>query len=364
MAEEFDVVVVGAGPAGSLTAQYAAAAGLSVAVIERRTRVGEPVQCGEFVPGPEETKDMFKKYDSLDDMFDIPESIISLRTDEILVHSPRLKTYSVPFEGFSVERKNFDKFLAERAVKDGAKLFLKTHAQALKGNIVRTTKGDFKGKVIVGADGPTSKVARWVGLQTPTVLCPCILADFPGNYEPKLHVYLGRWGPGGYAWIIPKAKSANIGLGIQKNYTELSLRTLFQQYLKHLKLDNVEPIFRSGGIVPMSGIVKQTVKDNVILVGDAAGMVMASNGGGIVPAMLAGRLAGIAAGKHVNKGVPLAQYEKDWRAAMAKPLKTALKTKKYADRFFSSDSQFDLTLTVVGRRGVERGIKCKPVIGI
>ena len=77
MANDFDVVVVGAGPAGSLTAQYAAMAGLSVAVIERRKKVGEPVQCGEFVPGPEETMDMFTKYDSLDDMFDIPKSVIS-----------------------------------------------------------------------------------------------------------------------------------------------------------------------------------------------------------------------------------------------------------------------------------------------
>lgn len=364
MAEEFDVVVVGAGPAGSLTAQYAALAGLSVAIIERRTRVGEPVQCGEFVPGPEETKLMFTKYDSLDDMFDIPESIKSLNTDEILVHSPKEKIFRIPFLGFSVERKNFDKFLAERAVKSGAKLFTKTHARALEGDIVKTTKGDFKGKVIVGADGPHSKIGSCVGLKGPTTLCPCILADFPGEFEAKLHVYLGRWGPGGYAWIIPKKNSANIGLGIQKNYTDISLRQLFEKFIKHLKLDKTEPNFRSGGIVPMGGIVSKTVKNNVMLVGDAAGMVMASNGGGIVPAMLAGRLAGKVAGEHVNNGTPLENYEKQWRAVLGKPLKTALRTKKIADKVFGSDSKFEFSLSMVGKRGVERGIKCKPVFGI
>jgi len=229
---------------------------------------------------------------------------------------------------------------------------------------VTTTKGDFSGKVIVGADGPQSKVGQWAGLKGPTTLCPCILADIPGEFEPKLHVYLGKWGPGGYAWIIPKKGSANIGLGIQKKYTDTSLRKLFDKYLKHIKLHDREPIFRSGGIVPMSGVVSKTVKDNVILVGDAAGMVMASNGGGIAPAMLAGRLAGKAAAAHVNNGAPLINYEKEWKATIGKPLKHALRTKKVADKLFRSDAQFDLSLTVAGRKGVERGIKCKPVFGI
>ena len=249
------------------------------------------------------------------------------------------------------------------AVKAGAKLLTETHARGLKKDVVQTTRGDFKGKIIVGADGPFTRVGGWVGLKGPQILCPCILAEYPGDFEAKLHVYLGRWAPGGYAWIIPKAKSANIGLGIQKGYTDDTLRVLFERFLKHLKLDDKEPIFKSGGIVPMSGVVKKSVKDNVILVGDAAGMVMASNGGGIVPAMLAGRVAGRSVAAHIQKGTPLENYEKEWRDMMAKPLKNALRTKKIADKVFGSDSQFDISLKLVGQKGVERGIKCKPLFG-
>jgi digeranylgeranylglycerophospholipid reductase len=364
MPDEYDVVIVGAGPAGSLTAQYAARAGLSVAIIERRKKVGEPVQCGEFVSDPSETEAMFTKCGDLEDMFDIPKSVISKHTYDIIVHSPKETIYSVPFKGFSVERKDFDKFLAERAVKEGAKIFTSTHARGLEGNVLQTTDGEFVGKIIVGADGPQTKVGSWVGLKGPTILCPCILSEIPGDFDPKLHVYLGQWAPGGYAWIIPKAKSANIGLGVQKNYSDLSLRKLFDKFLRHLELADREPIFKSGGIVPMSGIVRQTVKDNVILVGDSAGMVMASNGGGIVPAMLAGRIAGRACADHIQKNIPLANYDKTWRAEIGKPLKNALRTKKVADKVFASDSKFDLSLKMVGRKGVERGIKCKPLFGI
>ncbi|UCH89005.1 MAG: NAD(P)/FAD-dependent oxidoreductase [Thermoplasmata archaeon] len=364
MAETFDVVVIGAGPAGSVAAQYAAEAGLSVAIIERRTRVGEPVQCGEFVPGVEETKAIFDKCGDIDEMFNVPSSIISKHTDEIIVHSPKDKLYKVPFIGFSVERKDFDKFLAIRAEKAGAKLFTSTHARGLKNDTVITTKGEFKGKVIVGADGPLARVGSWVGLDGPTLLAPCILEELPGDFEPKLHIYLGRWAPGGYAWIIPKAKSANIGLGIQHNYTEQSLRKLFKKYLEHLGLGDKKPIFKSGGLVPMSGIVKKTVSKNVIMVGDAAGMVMSSNGGGIVPAMLAGKIAADSITAHIKKGTPLDKYEPTWRAGMSKPLKNAQKTQRVADKFFKSDTQFDLSLSIVGRRGLERGIKCRPLFGI
>jgi digeranylgeranylglycerophospholipid reductase len=189
MPESFDVVIIGSGPAGSSTARYAAEAGLSVVMIERRTKVGEPVQCGEFVPGPEETNEIFHKCGDLGDMFEVPDSIICKHTDEILVHSPKGKIFRVPFKGFSVERKDFDKFLVDRALEAGAVLKTSTHAKGLNGDVVNTTQGEFSGKVIVGADGPLCRVGGWVGLKGPTTLCPCILAEIPGEFN-----MLNIWG--------------------------------------------------------------------------------------------------------------------------------------------------------------------------
>ncbi|HID27612.1 MAG TPA: NAD(P)/FAD-dependent oxidoreductase [Methanosarcinales archaeon] len=355
---KYDVIVVGAGPAGSTTAKYAAENGAKTLLIDRRKEIGVPLQCGEFLPDKKEIKDIFPKADGLSELFDIDEDLISKKTDTINMISPKGKEYKIHFKGFSLDRPKFDKRLAYDAVDAGAELKLHVVATGLKNGMVLTNKGIFKGKIIVGADGPFSRIAKWSGLSTPSNLSPCILCLVKGDFSSEIKMYFGGVAPGGYAWIIPKSDGANIGLGVQKNLNKVSLKKLLSKFLEGYVHDYEEILFMSGGYVPVSGTIPKTVKDNILIVGDAAGHVMATNGGGIPIAMICGRICGKIIGEHINNKVPLEQYETEWRRCVGKPLKIASDTKKLADFFFKHNI-IESPMRLMGIRGMERAIRCK-----
>ncbi|MDP6155204.1 MAG: NAD(P)/FAD-dependent oxidoreductase [Candidatus Thermoplasmatota archaeon] len=359
--DRYDVIVIGAGPAGSTTAYYAAKNKLNVLILEKKKEIGYPVQCGEFLPTVDEIREILPKVNNLGELFAIKEKLISKRTTSIKIFSSKRKCYELKFNGFSVERREFDKYLVEKAVKMGAELRTDVKVTGIDGHRVITNGGDFISKVIVGADGPFSKVAGWMGLRGPKKLSPCILCEIPGDFEPTVEMYFGSVAPGGYAWVIPKATGANIGLGVQKK-SKVPLKSLLLKFLKSIDI-NAKPRFWSAGHVPVSGPIPQTVKGNVIVVGDAAGHVMATNGGGIPIAMICGRIAGNVIGRHINSESPLEDYETEWRQAVGRELKTALMTKRLADLSFKSDWTLDLAMRIMGTKRMDLSIKCKPIFG-
>ena len=115
-------------------------------------------------------------------------------------------------------------------------------------------------------------------------------------------MYFGNVAPGGYAWVIPKKEGANVGLGYSKRYARGELRLLLGEFLK---LRPMEAGKLNGKMVPMSGPIPSTVKGNALVVGDAAGQVMAVNGGGIPIAMICGRIAGQVAADRIQGGSEL-----------------------------------------------------------
>ena len=357
--DSYDVVVVGAGPAGSTTAYYAAKKQLSVLIIEKRKEIGHPVQCGEFLPAIDELKYIMPRVKDLDDLFSFEEKMISKRIRSIRILSPKKKAYELDFKGFSVERREFDKYLVNKATQIGAELKTDTKFIRIENGNVITSKGDFSARVIVGGDGYSSGVARSVGLEGPKKLSPCVLCEIPGDFEPVVEMHFGNIAPGGYAWIIPKKDSANVGLGVQGK-GEKTLKSLLQKFLKSKKLD-VEPRYWSGGQVPISGPIPQTVKDNVVIVGDAAGHVMATNGGGIPIAMVCGRIAGNVIGNHINSGAPLKNYETEWRRGVGKELNAALRTKRLADIFFKREKFLENAMAIMGPDRMNRAVNCKPI---
>jgi digeranylgeranylglycerophospholipid reductase len=355
---KYDAIVVGAGPAGSVTARFAASKGVRTLIIDKKRKVGEPVQCGEFMLSKNEIRNILPSVPNLDELFDFDSELISKKIHEIQIVSPKKRTYHVSFEGFSINRNGFDRYLVEKAQSAGAELKLRTVVTGANRNKVITNKGEFSADVIVGADGPRSRIAKWVGLDKPKRLSPCIFCRSKGNYGSSFKMLYGSVAPGGYAWIIPKEGGANIGLGIQSNLTKRSPKELFLTFLK--KIDK-KPIKISSGFVPISGPIPNTVKGNVIIVGDAAGHVMATNGGGIPTAMICGRIAGNVIGDHFNNGTSLNSYESKWRGIIGKELKTALKTKKLADKFLRWDPLLEMAMGFIGTKRINRAIKCKPI---
>jgi len=357
MPSPYDVIVVGSGPAGGTAARYAARRGLKVLLVDKRKEIGVPVQCGEYVAHNEEVRSIFPDVEGLEDLMAVPYQVREVDTPVIRIWSPKGRRYEVPFKGFTVRRDRMDQGIAAQAVEEGAEIMTETTVVRVHGEEVTTNHGTFQGKVVIGSDGPRSTVAKSVGLEWP-VSAPAMSATADGDFSHATDMFFGNLAPGGYAWIIPKAHCANVGLGTWQ-YFHGNLQSLFDRFVRSRDL---EPGRATGGFVPVMGPPPRTVKDNAMLVGDAAGMVMATNGGGNNVAMIAGRIAGLTAADHLLDGTPLDAYETRWRAAVGGPLAQGVRIKQLADRFFGSDRLLEAAMVLIGRRRMARAIRCQRLL--
>jgi digeranylgeranylglycerophospholipid reductase len=351
-----DVVVVGAGPAGSTAAEYAALGGADVLVLEKRPVIGVPVRCGEFMPQTEEIKGIFPDARLLDQLFEVPSSLRSVETEHIRIFSPRLRRSEIPFHGYTTFRDQFDQHLASKAMKAGARFLTDERCIRLEGNRVLTPDLEVEAKTVIGADGPLSLIARTLGLERSWDLCPALVTEAKGDFEPVPEMYFGNISPGGYAWVIPKKEGANVGLGISRRYSKGDLLSYWRSFVEYRKLEVGK---LAGKTVPMSGPISKTVKGDCLVVGDAAGQVMAVNGGGIPIAMICGRIAGQVAARHALDHMDLWEYEREWRRQVGKPLRTAVKTKRLAMMAFGSQWRLDWAMRIMGDRGMGRAIRCQ-----
>ena len=272
--------------------------------------------------------------------------------------SPKGRVYRCDFIGRTLDRRAFDKHLAKLAVEAGARLHTGTSLLSIVDGVARTTMGDVRAKVIVGADGPNSKTAKESGLRNPELRYPAISCQAEGSFDPIIKMYFGSVAPGGYAWIIPKRKGANVGVGFNPYLLKDKPSDLFERFVSKLGMEYRDVTM---GFVPMSGPNPETVKGNTVLVGDAAGHVMATNGGGIPIAMIAGRIAGQTVRDHLKNGVSLAEYERRWRVVLGKPLSDALWTRKFGGYFFPTDRRMEFAMFVLRKRGLARAIRCRKV---
>ncbi len=357
---DVDVLVVGSGPAGSTAARFAAIDGADVLFIERRPEVGVPVRCGEFMPGLSEITDMFPNLTDADSLFDIPRSLRCLETKGIKLVDSNDKVTLLDFEGYTTDRDRFDQYLADLAVKEGATLERCYQFRSIDGGVAKTNQGDIRYKIIIGADGPGSRVAQSLGLAKNRNPYPAVTAQVKGDFEPYLYMYFGDVAPGAYGWIIPKDGRANVGVGFSPKFSEGSLSEYFARFAskrgfsEHSKLE--------GKYVPSEGPIDRTVSGNGMVVGDAAGQVISVNGGGIPLAMIAGRICGKVAASNISSNIALDEYEKQWRNIMEKPLKIAAFNKKLADTFaFRSERSTTLCMFILGQRRMSNLIRCKRI---
>lgn len=355
-----DVLVVGSGPAGSTTARYAAQTGASVMMIERRPEVGVPVRCGEFMPSLEEIKSMFPNIVDGESLFDIPEDLHCKETIGIKLVDPKGRVTVLDHTGYTTDRDRFDQYLARRACEEGAELVTRCQFNNIEGGVANTTQGKIEYKVIVGADGPGSRVAQNLGLPRNRNPYPAVTAQVKGDFEPYLHMFFGDIAPGAYSWIIPKDGRANVGVGFSPKFASGTLSEFFDAFAEKNGFDVTCKL--EGKYVPSEGPIAKTVAGNGMVVGDAAGQVISVNGGGIPLAMMAGRICGTVAGANIKSGSPLMDYETQWRHVMEKPLKTAASSKKLADTFgFRSEWSTSFCMRVLGQRRLGNLIRCKRI---
>jgi digeranylgeranylglycerophospholipid reductase len=117
-------------------------------------------------------------------------------------------------------------------------------------------------------------------------------------------------------------------------------------------------------VLPVDGPFKKTYSENVIAVGDAAGMVMPTNGGGIATAMITGTIAGQVAADHLRNAVPLSEYEARWKEAMGVPMAVSTNLRRIADHFMGNDLLFHFLLRFLKTEGIKDVITCRPPKGL
>lgn len=323
----YDIVIIGAGPAGSCAAQAAAHRGAKVLLIDRRQRIGIPVQCAEFVP------QWISRHVSFS------STCIMQRVEKMVTHLPDRIAYEMKSPGYMLDRSLFDKELAASAVLSGAKISVGTKAIGLFSEGLVVERGSKKqtilSKIFIGADGASSTVARFVGknpLKTVAALQYEVVMSEPQSY---VDVYFHKDYEGGYGWFFPKGKTANAGIGVVSSKAS-RLPELLENFLDFLKasrkLQEIQIVSKTGGLIPCEFYEKNLFK-NVLLIGDAAGHAHPITGAGILNAVVAGELAGRVAAEAIVKedlGV-LNNYDREWQETVGKSLSYGTFKRRFLD---------------------------------
>ncbi len=334
---DVDVLVVGAGPTGSMAAKAAAMAGARTLMIEKRQEIGTPVRCGEGVgahwlaeAGVAESHEFIANEVKVTRIF-APDGT-----------SFRIDFPGVGKGGFVVERDLFDRYLAKDAAKAGAEVRIKTSATDLlreDGAIVGARcqhmgeAFDVHARVVIGADGFESQVGRWAGLTTRLRMRDvgsCLQYTLAGiRGEPEISdFHLGSQAPGGYVWVFWKSDdTANVGLGIclAKLHDRAEVKDYLDAFVaRHPDLARGEVIEEVAGGVSASLPVSKSVTSGLMLAGDAARLIDPLSGAGILNGLLTGKWAGETAAQAVEARDTsesfLLEYERRWRARLDEEL--------------------------------------------
>ena len=375
---KYDVVVVGAGPGGLAAAVYMAKKGLKVKVFEKKKVLGKPVRCGEFFAVKEEMMKLVPKVKS-PEVFDVPEEAIDNRCRAVRVISPRGKAFEFSFPSFVLDRHVFESHLGDEARSYGAEIELGSQAHYYPNGDAPTVGPSpdraVHGEIVIAADGYPSETATLAGLPEKEYANPYSVATNIEYLMTDLDVeqdvvemYMDpRYSPGGYGWIIPKGqRRANVGIGIREPYVrrEWQIRDLVNGFIEKNK---VAAVRLKGGrkasmvadSLPVDGPLSRTYTDRVMAVGDAAGMVMPTNGGGIQTALVTGRLAGEAAVRYFESQTPLSSYEAAWREQIGTEMENSRIMRTASDRLMGHGFLFHVLLRLIGTRRIADVVMCQ-----
>ncbi len=313
--KEVDVLVIGAGPAGSMAAREASKNGAKTLIIDKKSEIGTPKRCAEgILTGVLESVDI-----------EPDKRWIARNIDGARIVAPdntsawfTSETLETPATGIILERKVFDKHVTMDAVRSGAEVMIKTEALSMKRVDdyflvdVKGILGDvstIKAHIVIGADGPEGHTAFWAGLDTKV---PLDEMESGAQYEMThlsmeksdvIQFYFGSFAPGGYAWIFPKSyDSANVGIDVSGSKGKKSAIEYLDDFIKNCdETKNGQIVEINVGGNPLCGVFDEITTDNFMLVGDAAGCVSPITGGGIDTALESGMIAGRVAAKSIKE---------------------------------------------------------------
>jgi geranylgeranyl reductase family protein len=316
----YDVTVVGAGPAGCRAAELISKNGYDVLILEEHSNVGKPVQCTGLVS---------KKIGRL------PKELIVNK-----IKKARFLSKNAFFEikskhpVFVINREKFDKYRAANAKKSGAKFKLSTRFIDFK---------NYQSKLFVGADGPNSTVAKLAGIKLPNNLLFAVQVRAKYVFDPHtVELWFGSdIAPGLFAWVVPENEEiARVGLMSEKNPNQY-----LEKFLK-MRFEKINIFDRLGDIIRF-GLIKSSVSDRVLLVGDAACQVKPFSAGGIIYGQIGAKHAADACVKSLesndfSKEFLLDNYDKEWKKELEGPIKKGILFKKIFSKIGDKPYSFRL----------------------
>ncbi len=347
-------MVIGAGPGGLMAATDLASRGANVVVLEEHAEVGRPVHCTGVLG-----------YEAFDEL-DLPkDTILALSTaasfqhedgEPVIVETERIIAAVV-------DRARFDEALADRARAAGATVMTGARVDGLAVDAdgvrvtVRDGSSEVRARVCVLACGANYRFNREFGLGVPRTFVQTAQVEMPFTLQPRIEVRLGRdVAPGGFAWAVPfqRGDAPFIRLGL---FCDSDALRRFNKYAaQRAREAGVDPASIPEARLKMLplGPVRHTVGDRIVAVGDAAGMVKPTTGGGIYYSLLSGRLAADV----ITHGLALDQltardlkvYEDRWRTMLGPDIRAGLAFRALATR--------------IGDRGIRALVEVARVDGI
>ncbi len=312
----YDVLVIGAGPAGSSAARYASRFGLKTLMVEKRPDIGSPVRCGEGI-----SKAWMPEVDLKPESHWISDEVKGARIYGPSEKKPiTLTAGSAGNEvGFVIERDKFDKHIAALAASEGSDVWVKSPALAVikEGDRIVGAKirhnaeiVDVRAKIVIAADGFESEFGRWAGLKSLILAKNDIISAIEyrminvDSNEDYTDFYLGSIAPAGYLWVFPKGPhEANVGIGV--TITKMKDRWDVKNYLDNWI--NSHPGYKKGKIIQeiTGGVSVNKVRDKMtmpglMVIGDAARLIDPITGGGIANGLISGKYAAQVAKKAID----------------------------------------------------------------
>jgi geranylgeranyl reductase family protein len=356
----YDVIVIGAGPSGLNAAKRLAEGGLNVVVLEKKSEIGIHTVCTGIVG-----KEAFRG-------FDLSRDSILMEIKKIKMVSPfgsfLIYQHPTPF-AYVVDREKFDKYLADIAQLKGVEIELKNQVMDISVNknyveVLTKVKSKclrkYSAKIAIIATGIDYKLNKKLGLGYPKDFLNGVQAELEIGNVDSTTVFVGKnIAPGAFAWVVPIGEeTVRIGLMTVKDPKVCFQHLMEKLYPKKMKdLDKKRIQFKAIA----QGLISKTYGDRVLAVGEAAGQVKTTTGGGIYFGLLCSEIASQVVLKRFEEGCfsakALAEYEKLWKNAIKKEILIGYYTRKICGKL--SDFQIEKMFQIAQSDGIIPLIKDK-----